>query len=297
MSQYQRLLLIADSDLPHSAASQRAVALAEATGASLHVLGLVEPPAQHNLREDRVNEQAIADHLEHYRHWLAEAAGALREKGVNVTHEAILAEVPISDLLDYVNELKPDLIIKDTHTESALKRVFVTPFDCQLMQASPVPVHLVNHGKKALPNVILAAVDTSGPEQKMLEFNHAIIRAAEALALQCDAQLHLLYAYDMSPAFITEPPAAADWVEELRSVLQEPFTELADFYGVAADHRHFVMGAPVAIISDLVGELAVDVVVMGVVQPKGINKLIGDTTERTLNLAPCSVLAVKPTSS
>ena len=57
------------------------------------------------------------------------------------------------------------------------------------------------------------------------------------------------------------------------------------------------MGAPVAIISDLVGELAVDVVVMGVVQPKGINKLIGDTTERTLNLAPCSVLAVKPTSS
>ncbi|MNC79820.1 universal stress protein UspE [compost metagenome] len=54
------------------------------------------------------------------------------------------------------------------------------------------------------------------------------------------------------------------------------------------------MGAPVAVIADLVDELEVDVVVMGIIQPKGMDKLMGDTTERTLNLSPCSVLTVKP---
>lgn len=288
MSQYQQLLLIASRDLPHSAATQRAKALATETGASLHVLGLVEPAGQSYIH------QATAEHLKQYSRELTEVVGALRQNDVQVTSDAILMQDPIKDLLDYISELKPDLVIKDTHCESTFRRVFVTPFDCQLMRASPVPVHLVNQARRALPKLIVAAVDTSSSDQKLLDFNHDIIRAAATMALQCDAQLHLLHAYEISPAFIAEPGGTTDWVEELRAVLREPFIELADFYGVGTDRRHFVMGAPVAVIADLVDELEVDVVVMGIIQPKGVDKLMGDTTERTLNLSPCSVLTVKP---
>lgn len=40
--------------------------------------------------------------------------------------------------------------------------------------------------------------------------------------------------------------------------------------------------------------LKIDVVVVGVVQARGWARLIGDTTERLVSHAPCSVLAVRP---
>ncbi len=47
-------------------------------------------------------------------------------------------------------------------------------------------------------------------------------------------------------------------------------------------------------IREQVAALDIDAVVMGVVQPKGLDKLLGDTTERIVSRPPCSVLAVHP---
>lgn len=293
MSQYQRLLLLArDADLS-SPAAQRAKILAEATGAGLHVLGLFEPHGLGNLQEEKVVDQQIAEQFSRYRDGLIQALATLQIGNTRATGHALLADDPVKDVLNCINELRPDMLIKDIHEVSALKRLFGAPFDCQLMRASPVLVHLIKDGKATLPNVILAAVDTSDLEHGS-DFNHKIIRAAMAMALQCDAQLHLLAAYDISPVFVADSNVALEWVEELIAVLREPYDELANAYGVAAERRHFVQGAPVLAISDLVCDLAVDVVVMGIVQPKGLGKLLGDTTDRIVNSAICSVLAVNP---
>jgi len=51
MGQYQRLFLIADPAMRHSQALQRAAALAEASGAALHITAFVEPFATFALLE------------------------------------------------------------------------------------------------------------------------------------------------------------------------------------------------------------------------------------------------------
>lgn len=291
MSQYQQLLLLAlDADLT-SPAAQRAKALARTTGAGLHVLGLFEPHGLSNWREEVEVEQQIAEQFSQYRDRLTETVGAIHIDDACATSQAALTDDPVKDVVDCIHTLRPDMVIKDIDEVSVLKRVFGVSFDSELMRASPVPVHFVQHGNVPLPNVILAAVDTANSEQGN-DFNHKIIRAATAMALQCNAQLHLLSAYDISPIFVADSNAALDWVEELIAVLREPYDELADFYGVATECRHFVQGPPVIAISDLVRDLAVDVVVMGIVQPKGLGKLLGDTTDRIVNSAHCSVLAV-----
>ena len=294
MSQYQRLLLITDQQLPHSPAARRAAALAAASGAALHITALVQPPPRIHLIEPSLDEQARVAYMDKYRVWLEGATQSLRDSSLHLTTEALWTTQPLRDILIHAREIKPDLLIKDVYLEPLLKRVFTTPLDWQLLQESPVPVHLVNQIASALPRRVVVAVDTSTGEAGITEFNRKIIREAEALALQCDAELHLLYAYDLSPAFMAEPSVTVVWVDELRAALLEPFTRLADDYGVPAERRHFLMGSPVGVIADYVRDNAIDVVVMGSVQPKGLGKLIGDTTERTLLIPECSVLTIKP---
>ena len=294
MSQYQRLLLITDQHLPHSPAARRAAALAVASGAALHITALVEPPPRTHLIESNLDEQARLAYMETYRTWLEGVTASLRDSGLQLTTEALWTTHPLRDILIHAREIKPDLLIKDVYLEPLLKRVFTTPLDWQLLQESPVPVHLVNQIASALPRRVLAAVDTSTGEAGISEFNRKIIRQAEALALQCDAELHVLYAYDLAPALMADPCVTLVWVEELRVALLEPFARLADDYGVPAERRHFLMGSPVGVITDFVRDQAIDVVVMGSVQPKGLGKLIGDTTERTLLIPECSVLTVQP---
>jgi len=86
MGQYQRLFLIADPAMRHSQALQRAAALAEASGAALHITAFVEPFATFALLEKSVREQIREDHLREHREWLADEAGLLRSKGLQGDH-------------------------------------------------------------------------------------------------------------------------------------------------------------------------------------------------------------------
>ncbi|HEX8544798.1 MAG TPA: universal stress protein [Pseudomonas sp.] len=296
MSQYQRLLLIADDDFPDSAATERAVALAIGTGASIHVLALVQEPARAHMLELKMNEEERAEYFERYEAWVQASVALLQSRQVHVTFQAIWTDDPLTQILIGIRELKPDVVIKGTQMLPLLKRVFMTPLDWDLLHASAVPVHFVNHGARALPNVVVAAVDPSNSEPALQSFNQEIIKVAEGFARQCCAELHLVYAYDLTAAFMAETSAAVCWVEELRAALFEPFKALADSCHMPDSRRHFVMGSPVKVIKDLVQELRADVVVMGAVQPKGLGKLIGDTTERALQIQACSVLTIKPGS-
>ncbi|PMZ61362.1 universal stress protein, partial [Pseudomonas sp. GW247-3R2A] len=72
------------------------------------------------------------------------------------------------------------------------------------------------------------------------------------------------------------------------------FAAIAERHGVAPQNRHFIEGAPLTSICDFAAEHRTDVIVMGTVQHKGLNKLLGTTAEQLLHRAPCSVLAIKP---
>ncbi|MEN5094832.1 universal stress protein [Pseudomonas protegens] len=298
MSQYQRLLLIADPQQHQSPAARRATALAKASGAALHALVFVEPPARTYLWEEHLEDSERQAYLQRHERWLQVEAQWMREQGVEVTTQVIWSTQVLKDMLDYISEFRPDLLIKDVTLESALKRVFVTPLDCHLLREAPVPVHLVNDAPHKLPRRIVAAVDPAQSDTQISGLNGLIIQTANALALQCDAQLHLLYAYDLMPMLDgVAPVASTAWsvncLDELRESLHKEFERLGDEHNVPQEFRHFIMGPPVPGIAQFVDEYLVDVVVMGTVHRTGFGRLIGSTTERALYSMPGSILAVK----
>ena len=298
MGQYQRLLLIADQTLQQSPALLRAVALAKVSGAVLDIRAFVEPVPVVHLWEEKTDDAGYQRYMRRYRRWVSDEVELLGGQGLDVSVEVVFTTHPLLDILKTVEELKPDLLIKDVTLEPVLKRVFITPLDCHLLRECPVPVHLVNQARYSLPHRVVAAVDPFDPSTQINGLNDTIIQTANALALQCDAPLHLLYAYDLSPAFNADSPLVGggwgvDFIEELRQSLHQAFVTLADRHGVPPERRHFVMGLPVPVISEFVEQYLADVVVMGTVHRAGIDRLIGSNTERALYSVPGSILAVR----
>ena len=301
MLQTQRLLLIAPSSMTRTPAFDRAAALARAMQLPLHIVAFdyLQALAIAGLFAPEQINRAREGYLDTHRHWLAEQAEVMRQRGVEVTSEVVWVHHPYEEILHFVDEQSLALIIKDAHEESALKRVFFTPLDWQLLRDCPVPVHLVTNDRHPRPRHILAIVDVLRSEEQDLRFNDQIIDTAVKLAEQCDATVQLLHVYDWVAVYAKDMgmgvlPMATGLYEALGSAEHEVFSALAERHGVAPQSRHFIEGAPVPVICEFAAEHHADVIVMGTVQNKGLNKLLGTTAEQLLHRAPCSVYAIKP---
>ena len=294
MSQYQSLLLIINPALRHSPAMSHAAALAKASGASLHIAALIPSFKWLSLLEEGDRESGRERYLQDHRGWLEAQAENLRGRGIEVTTEVAWAEDMKQDIIEHVTDMQPDVLIKEVQHESALKRAFFTPLDWHLLRHCPVPVFLVGGSSFVLPRKVVAAVEVSDIESTDNELNDRIIKQACSLAMQCNAELHLLNACDISAAFLAEMGGLtlADLTKELRRDLEKSFIELADRFGVPSDRRHLIEGNPVTVLSEFANEHNVDVIVMGRVQSHGVGKLLGSTTEHVLYQVPCCVLAV-----
>jgi universal stress protein E len=296
MSQYRRLLLIINPALRQSQAMNHAAALAKASGASLHVAALIPSWKLLSLLEEGDREKAREGYLQDHRDWLKYQASQLRDSGIEVTSEVTWTDDMQHDILDHVAEMQPDLLIKQVQHASALQRAFFTPLDWRLLRHCPIPVYLLGEGDHALPRKVVAAVDASNTLAQDSELNERIIQQAYSLAIQCEAELHLLYACDISTLYLGDPGGGgltlSDLDRQLRKGHEKTFLMLADRYGVPADRRHFIEGHPVAVLNAFADEQHVDVIVMGRVQSHGLDKFLGSTTEHILYQVACSVLAV-----
>lgn len=301
MSQLQRLLLIAPQAMTRTPAFDRAAALAHALQLPLHIVAFdyVQALAVAGFFAPEQISQALEGYLQAHRQWLTEQTGSMSKLGIQVTSEVVWVQHPYEEIVQFVNEMPLALIIKDAQEEPALKRVFFTPLDWQLLRDCPVPVHLVTHALNPRPRNVLAIIDVLRSEEQDHEFNDQIIDAAVKLAEVCDARLELLHVFDWTSLYTQDIgfgalPLATGIYEALGVAQNEAFAAIAERHGVPPECRHFKEGMPVPSICEFAAEHHCDVIVMGTVQNKGLDKLLGTTAEQLLHRAPCSVWAIKP---
>lgn len=295
MTPYRRILLIM-TEVHANAALSRAMALAATSGASLHVLGIHEP-AELRLRHELQEAPLPSVSFMHFSTGLKAVLDEQPSVGIRPSFEALETCVTRDLVPAYIARYAPDLVIKGCPGCSLLDRIAQTSLDQVLLHASAVPLLFVPANAPAMPGNILVAVDVASPSSQNDALNHALVEAGQQLAAQCKGQLHLLSAYDLPIAMLANPDLAGPWADEVRESLQLPFDALADAHGIAHTHRYFSEGAPLRVIKAHIATLKIDVVVVGVVQARRWAKLIGDTTERLVSQAPCSILTIRPAPS
>ncbi|WP_339546730.1 universal stress protein [Pseudomonas sp. RA_35y_Pfl2_P32] len=304
MHKLKRILLIAPSEIALTPAFERAHALACATGALLHIVAFdyVQALAVAGLLDHDAMAQAREGYLQVHRHWLDQQARFYRCAGLQVSTEVVWARSSLSNLLEYVNDFHPDLVIKDTHYVAALDRAFHRPLDWRLLRECPTPLHLVTNARNPKPLKILAAIDLSHLEELTQGLNDRIVDLASTLATSCGAELHLLNVSrwsELSDVPMSVPTSSLD--DSLRDAIedtqQEAFDVLAERYGVKDAHRHLLTGIPHQVIGVFAQQHAFDMVVLGTVYHQAPERFMGDTVESLLNQAPCSLMIVKPVRS
>ncbi len=302
MSQYRNIMVIADPQQPGSPALRRAGALAKASGATLHLRLFCHHPGitAVGLFNREVAELARKELLQEQHHWLEREADSLRTRVPQVRVDVLWGE-PVHDaIVAEVQNLKPDLVLKDVESVPALKRLLFTPLDWHLLRLCPAPLLMVNRVARVLPKRVIAAVDMASDTSDNAEMNNDIVRAALELALQCDAQVNLAHSFEGLPpvprtAIGDLGMTGAGIYEELRGLRKEGFRAFADRLGVPMERRHFLDGPTDIALAGLANDTAADVVVLGSVTRTGLERiLMGSTAERLLGGLSCDVLVIKP---
>jgi len=300
MSQYQRILLIADPRLQRTPAFERAAWLAKTTGAALHIALFDRSAtiAALALVDAKDAEQAREAWLQARRAWLGTEALVLHGHGVKATIAVVWAHPVYEEILTHITEYKPDLVIKDVKHEPLLQRLLLKPLDWHLLRDCPTPVLLVNSLAHAAPRRIVAAVDgtqLTGTE----DFNETVIKSALALAIQCDAELHLASSFDClmlgADGLSGLPVVTPGLYETLSKLHDEGFASIARAHGVPPERTHSLVGPASMSLAEFANNAATDVLVVGTHRRHGVDRLLtGSIAEAIVDTAPCDVLVVKP---
>jgi nucleotide-binding universal stress UspA family protein len=138
---------------------------------------------------------------------------------------------------------------------------------------------------------ILVAVDFSQDAD-------AAVAAARDLALQFGAKLHAVHAFELVAPLVSPYQVAIPdvYLLESRNIASDRLEDLVGELrngGVEAE-PHLTEAPAAPAIARLAEEIGADLVVMGTRGITGFKHLVlGSVAERTLRLAPCSVLTVK----
>jgi universal stress protein E len=196
-----------------------------------------------------------------------------------------------------------DLVVKDTHHHSSLRRSIFSNTDWSLVRHCPMRLLLVKPRTIGHIPCVVAAVDPLHPRDKEASLDDRIVTAANELAHMLGGQTFLLHTFDVSPFIstsadgLTMPVAlpGAEMAAELEKNCTEAVRTLAKKHGVPRERVHVLQGHTRQLLVSSTAELHADVVVMGAISRSALERLfVGGTAEAILDKLHCDVLIVKP---
>lgn len=310
MSQYKRLLLLADISSVRSPAFERAVAIAKATGAGLHLVAFVREPSWRSRLKARHPErdQLHQDDVSDARTMLEVEATRLRSEGLAVTSDVIDGARGRASVLGYIAELAPDLVLKDADRHGHLRRVFFRSLDWTLLRKSPAPVLLVKPSIVSLPRRIAVAADL--PRDALApELNDRIVRFATGYALHLNTDLELACSLELPSPQVESLAQTATGTsddidepddrfqrdrQERMSRMRRSFESLARRHSVPEASANLLFGRADQTLPGLVDDHDLDTVVIGSASHDVLDRWLGRTGEALVEKIPCDVLVARP---
>ena len=296
MAAQQRVLVVVDPTASLHPAIERAAWLARAVPSVLELF-ICDYASQ--LADTRGSDSAIADArtalIARHKTRLEQLAAPLAAQGLRVTVDSRW-DYPLHDgIVRKALDFKADLVIKDTHFHSVLKRSIFSNTDWSLIRNCPGPLLLVKPRPPGQKPNLVAAVDPVHERDKPAELDHEILRTAGSLAQALGGDLHVFHGFDIAAALavssdsMTMPITLP--VRELTDAMKAEHTaavnDLCAQHAIAADHIHVHQGGTRDLLLALTDRLRTDIVVMGAVSRSGLKGLfLGNTAEDVLDRLP-----------
>jgi len=307
MQRLDRILAVIDPTVEIQDGVAKAARLARASGAALELFVCDFDPAlsgapffdTDTLR--RLREKFI----EVRRADLEKLAAELRIGGLEVTTHVHWDNPLHAGILRRVREFAPDLVVKDTHHHSVLRRTLFSNTDWTLIRKCPVPMLLAKPRPWSAPPRILAALDPGHHGDKPAALDSDILDTARLLAEKLQGSVQAVHAFfpaallaattGMAGMPLSPDVIGPEVLDAERDRVTKDLHGLAAAQGLGQEAVHVLRGSPVEVLPRYAEESGADCIVMGAVSRTRLQEIfIGSTAERVLDRLPCDVLVVKP---
>lgn len=293
MKTYESILVLVD-DRPESVIGvERALALAEVSGAKVTMVSVLEP-----LDDELAAWPNEADRQE-LLHGVARAEVEWQTQRIRPlvgTHAVrVIAEWgrPCVAVLRRAIDEEVDLVIKTARGRVDGRRVFFGSTAMHLFRKSPCPVWVVAPTRSTGKPAVVAAVDPGREgDAERQAIADKVLRHARSAADHLGGELHVVHAWNAPPLAIRRE---ADVVETCERRAREALGQALNRSGVAAERVALVRGAPDEEVPAYARSVGAELIVMGSVGHAGVRGLLmGERAEEILSRVDCGVLAVKP---
>jgi universal stress protein E len=243
--------------------------------------------------------------IERHRRRLEQIAEPLRSSGLSVDIDARFDHPLHDSIVKKALDSGADLVIKDTHYHSVLKRSIFSNTDWSLIRNCGATLWLVKPRPPGQRPCFVAAVDPLHERDKPAELDHRILGTAKDLAAALGGDVHVFHAFDVATAIavstdaVTMPIAVPmnEIADAMRAAHSEAVERLCREHGVPPERTHIQQGATRQALLAVTEQLRADAVVMGALSRSGVKGFfLGNTAEDVLDRLHCDLVIVKPAS-
>lgn len=307
MKRLDRILAVLDPTTEVQPALAKAATLARRSGATLELFicdfdpSLSGQPFFDTDKLRQLREEFVAERLE----YLEDMAEELRAEGLAVETHVHWDNPTYRGIVRRVEESSPDLVVKDTHYHTVLRRTLFTNTDWSLIRTCPAPLLLAKAGEWPDTPRILAALDPGHVGDKPAGLDHDIVEWSELVAARMGGEVHAVHAF--FPAALLAATAtlagmplssgmtSAEIVEAERQRIAGQLADVVGPHNLPAQRVHLEQGAAAEVLPRMADQLNAALVVMGAVSRSRLQEVfLGSTAERVLDRIGCDVLVVKP---
>lgn len=302
-----RILAVLDPTSDAQPAVGKAATLARRFGATLELFVCDFDPAlagQRFFDSDQLRllrEEFLTERAE----FLEQVADDLRGEGLAVETHLHWDNPLHRGIVRRVEESSPDLVVKDTHYHSVIRRTVLTNTDWNLIRTCPAPLLLAKPGPWSERPRFLAALDPGHSNDKPAALDHLILDAALILARGLGGDVHAVHAFfpaavlaasvTMAGVPLVSGVTAAEIIEAERERVAGVLAGIVEAHALAAGAVHLEQGVATEVLPRVAEGIAADVLVMGAVSRSRVQELfVGSTAERVLDRIGCDVLVMKP---
>jgi universal stress protein E len=232
-----------------------------------------------------------------------EYVAAIKQSGIQVNSK-ILFGTPFRKIIQEVLQGQLDLVMITADGSGTSKETLFGSTTMHLMRKCPCPVWVIKPpGQPSHINRILAAVDLVKGDHERAALANKIIELATSLARSQQSELLILHTWSLFGESILRGRGGIS-NEAIEKLLQETqddhrqwLVELLQQHSLEdlKSEVYLLKGDAGTLINDLAQVKEVDLIVMGTVSRVGLSGLlIGNTAEKVLQQANCSMLTVKP---
>jgi len=307
MKRLDRILAVLDPTTEAQPALAKAATLARRSGATLELFicdfdpSLSGQPFFDTDKLRQLREEFVAERLE----YLEDMAEDLRAEGLAVETHVHWDNPTYRGIVRRVEESSPDLVVKDTHYHTVLRRTLFTNTDWSLIRTCPAPLLLAKAGEWPDTPHILAALDPGHVGDKPAALDHDILEWSGLVAARMGGEVHAVHAFFpaallAATATLAGMPLAsgmtsAEIVEAERKRIAGQLADIVGPHRLPAQRVHLEQGAAAEVLPRMADQLNAALAVMGAVSRSRLQEVfLGSTAERVLDRIGCDVLVVKP---